>query len=167
MTAPPDNRRLTSRILAYEFIDLLSEMARLHGGDVVALLIFTGVWTANTAHLRSTTDRYAALHDIPPDSQRRPISEADLSTHLCMPRTVQDPYVETLVEAGLLERRPGGLVVPSAIFTRAEMLSGANETYGRLISMLARLRQAGISLGEPDGDAKADASVTLARPSGT
>ncbi len=165
MSSPSDNRRLTNRILAYELVDLLSEMARLHGGDVIALLIFTGVWTANTAHLRSTTDRYAALHDIPPDSQRRPISEADLSTHLCMPRLVQDPYVETLVAAGLVERRPGGLVVPSAIFTRAEMLSGANETYGRLISMLARLRQAGISLGQPDGEAQGDASVTLARPS--
>jgi len=65
MTTPPDNRRLTSRILAYEFIDLLSDMARIHGGDVIALLIFTGVWTANTRHLRTMTDRYAALHDIP------------------------------------------------------------------------------------------------------
>lgn len=167
MSSPPDNRRLTNRILAYEFVDLLSDMARLHGGDVIALLIFTGVWTANTAHLRSTTDRYAALHDIPPDSQRRPISEADLSAHLCMPRPVQDSYVETLVEAGLLERRPAGLVVPAAIFTRAEMLSGANETYGRLISMLARLRQAGVSLGEPGGEGEGDASVMLARPSAT
>ncbi|MDP1875427.1 hypothetical protein [Phenylobacterium sp.] len=167
MTAPTDNRRLTSRILAYEFIDLLSAMARLHGGDIISLLVFTGVWTANTSHLRATTDRYAALHDIPPDSQRRPISEADLAAHLCMPRQVQDPYVEALVGTGLLERRPGGLVVPSAIFTRPEMLSDANETYRRLISMLARLRQGGISLGESADEAKGDVSVTLARPSAT
>lgn len=167
MTTPPDNRRLTSRILAYELIDLLSDMARLHGGDVIALLIFTGVWTANTRHLRTMTDRYAALHDIPPDSQRRPISEEDLSTHLCVPRAVQDPYVERLIGDGLVERRPGGLVVPSAIFTRPEMLSGANETYGRLISMLARMRQAGVSLGEADDQVEGDASVTLARPFAT
>jgi hypothetical protein len=167
MSSPADNRRLTNRILAYEFVDLLSDMARLYGRDVIALLIFTGVWTANTAHLRTTTDRYAALHDIPPDSQRRPISEADLSAHLSMPRAVQDSYVQTLIEGGLLERRPGGLVVPSAIFTRPEMLAGANEAYGRLISMLARLRQVGISLGEPDGDGEGDASVMLARPSAT
>lgn len=167
MTSPPDNRRLTSRILAYEFIDLLSDMARVHGGDVIALLVFTGVWTANTGHLRSTTNRYAALHDIPPDSQRRPISEADLSAQLCMPRQVQDAYVASLIEAGLLERRPAGLVVPSAVFTRQEMLSGANETYVRLISMLARLREAGISLGEHDDEAKGDARVMLARPSAT
>jgi hypothetical protein len=164
MSSSADKRRLTGRILAYEFIDLLSDMARLYGEDVIALLIFTGVWTANTRHLRSTTDRYAALHDIPPDSQRRPISETDLSAQLCMPRQIQDAYVESLLAGGLLERRPGGLVVPSAIFTRPEMLSGANETYGRLISMLSRLRQAGISLGEDD---EGDASVTLARPSAT
>ena len=66
MTSPPDNRRLTTRILSYEFMDLLSEMARDHGGDIIALMVFTGVWTSNTSHLRNTTERYGSLHDIPP-----------------------------------------------------------------------------------------------------
>ncbi|MDP1617019.1 hypothetical protein [Phenylobacterium sp.] len=154
MSSPSDNRRLTGRLIAYEFIDLLGDMARRHGGDLISLLVFTGVWTANTAHLRGTTDRYASLHDIPPDSQRRPITDADLAERLCLPRHIQDPYVAALIDIGVVERRDMGLVVPSAIFTRAEMLSGANETYGRLIEILARLRQAGISMGEADPPAR-------------
>jgi hypothetical protein len=150
MPSPPDNRRLTGRLIAYEFIDLLGHMARRYDGDVISLLVFTGVWTANTAHLRATTDRYAALHDIPPDSQRRAITEADLADRLCLPRHIQDPYVAALIDVGIIERRDAGLVVPSAVFTRAEMLAGANDTYGRLIEILARLRQAGVSLGESE-----------------
>ncbi|WP_300578878.1 hypothetical protein [Phenylobacterium sp.] len=150
MPSPPDNRRLTGRLLAFELIDLLSDMAHRYGGDLISLLVFTGVWTANTAHLRATTDRYAALHDIPPDSQRLPISEADLAARLCLPRHIQDPYVAALIEVGMIERRDMGLVVPSAVFTRAEMLAGANDTYGRLIEILARLRKAGVSLGEAE-----------------
>ncbi|MDO8900562.1 MAG: hypothetical protein Q7V15_04330 [Phenylobacterium sp.] len=165
MTTPPDNRRLTTRILAYEFIDILSDMARRRGGDVIALLVFTGVWTANTRHLRGVSDRYATLHDIPPDSQRRPISDADLASHLCLPRPIQDAYVESLIETGLLERRAGGLVVPSAVFTRSEMLSDANETYSRLIGLIAQLQKVGVPMGESAPAAKDDARVMLARPS--
>ncbi|MEH6675712.1 hypothetical protein [Phenylobacterium sp.] len=150
MSFPQDNRRLTGRLVAFELIDLLSDMAHRYGGDLISLLVFTGVWTANTAHLRTTTDRYAALHDIPPDSQRRPISEAELAERLCLPRHIQDPYVAALIEVGMIERRDMGLVVPSAVFTRAEMLAGTNDTYGRLIEILARLRQAGVSLGESE-----------------
>jgi hypothetical protein len=150
MSFPQDNRRLTGRLVAFELIDLLSDMAHRYGGDLISLLVFTGVWTANTAHLRTTTDRYAALHDIPPDSQRRPISEAELAERLRLPRHIQDPYVAALIEVGMIERRDMGLVVPSAVFTRAEMLAGTNDTYGRLIEILARLRQAGVSLGESE-----------------
>ncbi len=164
MTSPPDNRRLTTRILSYEFIDLLSEMARDHGGDIIALMVFTGVWTSNTSHLRNTTERYGSLHDIPPDSQRRPITDADLAARLCLNRAVQDPYVEALIQTGLLERRSGGLVAPAAVFTRPDMMAGAHETYGRLISMLARMRQAGIPLGDSSHEDQADVSVTLAPP---
>jgi hypothetical protein len=150
MPSPQDNRRLTGRLVAFEIVDLLSDMAHRYGGDLVSLLVFTGVWTANTAHLRNSTDRYAALHDIPPDSQRRPISDADLAERLCLPRHIQDPYVAALVEVGMIERRDMGLVVPSAVFTRAEMLAGTNDTYGRLIEIFARLRQAGVALGESE-----------------
>lgn len=150
MPSPKDNRRLTGRLIAYELLDLLSQMAHRFDGDLISLLVFTGVWTANTAHLRTTTDRYAALHDIPPDSQRRAITDADLADRLCLPRHIQDPYVAALIDVGMIERRDLGLVVPSAVFTRPEMLAGANDTYGRLIEILARLRHAGVPLGESE-----------------
>ena len=149
MSSSVDTRRVANRILAHEAIQLLSHFARQHGGDLIALLVFTGVWTSNTAHLRRERERYAGLHDIPPDTQRRPISEAALAELLCIPRDIQDRYVESLSAQGLVERRGGGLVVPAAIFTRPEMLSGTNEIYARLVEMMARLRAAGFSMGDP------------------
>ena len=150
MTSPPDTRRVANRILAYEVVQLMSRFAHANGGDLIALLVFTGVWTSNTAHLRNERSRYAGLHDIPPDSQRRPISEAALSDLLCIPRDIQDRYVAALVADGVMERRGGGLVVPAAVFTRPEMLAGTNEIYARLVEMLARLRNAGFTVGPDD-----------------
>lgn len=148
MPSPPDNRRLTSRILAFEVLNLLGEMADRYGCDVIELLVFTGIWTANTAHLRGTTTRYATLRDVPPDSQRKPVDEQTLSERLRLPRAIQDTYVEGLIQRGQVERRDSGLLVPSAVFTRADMLAGTNDSYSRLIEMLARMRAAGVQLGE-------------------
>ena len=108
------------------------------------------MWTSNTAHLRDERTRYSGLHDIPPDSQRRPIGDAALCDLLCIPRDIQDRYVQALIEQGAMERRGDGLVVPAAVFTRPEMLAGTNEIYSRLIEMLARLRKAGFAVGPED-----------------
>ena len=98
MTASPDTRRVANRILAYEAILLMSRFAQANGGDLIALLVFTGVWTSNTAHLRDERTRYSGLHDIPPDSQRRPIGDAALCDPLCIPRDIQDRYVQALIQ---------------------------------------------------------------------
>ena len=157
MSPSPDTRRVANRILAHEALNLLSEFAHANGGDVLALLVFTGVWTSNTAHLRDSRDRYAGLYDVPPDSQRRPVSEEDLNRLLCIPRDIQDRYVAALIGAGLVERVGGGLVAPAAVFTRPVMLQGANEIYARLVEMMARLRQVGVALGADETDPAAAA----------
>lgn len=149
--APPpvDNRRLTARVIAVEVMRSLGALADLQGGDMIGMLIFVGVWTANSEHLNARTDRYAGLHEVAPDSQRRPIPEADLPARLRMPEQIVTSYVEKLIADGLLERLPGGLVAPSAVFTRPEMMEGAKELYARMIGLAAHLRTAGFALGEP------------------
>ena len=70
---PADKRRLTGRVIAEQVMRALAALADLHGGDLIEMLVFIGVWTANSEHLNADTERYAGLHDIAPDSQRRPI----------------------------------------------------------------------------------------------
>ena len=47
-----------------------------------------------------------------------------------------------------MERKPGGLVVPSAVFTQPGMVNGANDLYGRMVGMVAAMRNAGFSFGD-------------------
>jgi hypothetical protein len=151
-TPPPvDNRRLTARVIAEEVMRSLGVLADLHGGDMIGMLIFIGIWTANSQHLNARPDRYAGLLEIAPDSQRRPIPESDLRAQLRMPEHIVAAYVKKLIADGLVERLPGGLVAPSAVFTRPEMMEGAKELYARMIGLAAHLRSAGFALGEtPD-----------------
>ena len=143
-----DNRRALVRVVAHEALRGLNSLARLHGGDIVAFLVFTGIWALNTQHLIGEGERYAALRDIPPDSQRRPASPADLLRLVSIPEPLLLQYVDQMVEQGIIERVPGGLVAPSAVFTQPEMLDGANEVYVRLIAMVTGLRDVGFSFGE-------------------
>ena len=143
----PDNRRATVRIVAHEILEGLASLARLNGGDMVRLIVFTGIWTANSQHLVGG-DRYAALHDIPPDSQHRPVPQDALATQIAMPADIVSRYVEALIAEGLVERLPAGLVVPSAVFGRPDMLDGSSELYARFMSMVVALRAAGFQFGE-------------------
>jgi hypothetical protein len=145
-----DNRRAVVRVAAYEILRALGALSRISSGDVVELLVFTAIWTCNTQHLLGHGPRYAQLHDIPPDSQRRPVTDAELQRAASMPQDIIDRYVTKLIADGLVERVPGGLVAPSAVFTRPEMLDGNNELYARLVSMVAALRGVGFQVGEPN-----------------
>lgn len=145
-----DNRRATARVMTHEVLRGLAAMARLARWDMIQFLVFSGVWSANTQHLLGPKVRYAELNDIPPDSQRRPISQAALADMLCMPDDIIARYVETLIDQGIVERVGDGLVVPSAVFTRPEMMDGNNELYARTLSLVSALRGAGFSFGDGD-----------------
>ena len=143
-----DNRRATVRIIASEILSGISALARLNGGDTISLLVFTGIWTANTQHLAGERTRYTALGDVPPDSQRRPVPEDELANFLCIPKEIVGAYVAALIDGELVQRTAGGLVVPAAVFARSEMLDGTNELYARVMSMVVALRGVGFRFGD-------------------
>lgn len=143
----PDNRRLLVRIIAGEFIHGLTRLSSTQGGDIIRLLVFTGIWVSNTGHLTSKT-RYAALRDIPPDAQRRPVSDAALVDMLSMPADIVSRYVEELLADGLVERVSGGLVAPAAVFTDEAHLRGSTELHDIMRRMVGRLRDLGFDLAD-------------------
>lgn len=147
--AVADTRRATARIVSAEILKGLAAMARLGGGDMIRFIIFTGIWTANVEHLNADPGRYAQLTDIPPDSLRRPVSRDDLQWRVAIPGDILDHYLDRLIADGTVERLAGGgLIVPSALFTRPEQLAGAGELNVRLAGLIAALRRGGFALGE-------------------
>lgn len=145
-----DKRRAVVRVTSAEVLKCLTASVRLAGGDTISTLVFTGVWVANVQHLTGESDRYAAFQDIPPDSQRRPVTEEDLERLICIPQPILGQYVRELVADGTVERRDTGLVVPSAVFTRREQLATMNETYARILNMVSAMRAVGFRFGQDE-----------------
>lgn len=147
MTVSPafvDNRRLVVRVSSHQILAVIADIADRLGFDTIETLILTGVWTANTEHLLGNTDRYARLLDLPPDSLRRPIGEAELMGRLRLPRPVFEPCLERLIERGYVERVGAGLVVPSAVFTRPEMVDALTACFNGVAGLVESLRRIGL-----------------------
>lgn len=144
-----DNRRAVVRIVAHEMMRAATAMAPAHDDDVIEYFIFTAIWVLNSQHLIGD-DRYAPLKSIPPDAQRRPISVEELRRAMPMPDQIMTTYIEQMVSKGIVERKSGGLVVPTAVFTQPRMLNGTNDLYSRMVGMVTAMRSAGFSFGEAD-----------------
>lgn len=145
--AASDNRRAVVRIVAYEMMRISSSMARVHGNDVIEYLVFTAIWVLNTNHLIGDA-RFGELKSIPPDTQRKPVTMDDLRRVAPMPDEILQTYVDRLLASGYVEERPGGLVVPTAVFAQPEMLDGSNELYSHVMTMVRSMRGAGFSFGD-------------------
>lgn len=138
-----DNRRLAVRIASHEILTVLGDLADRMGFDMIETLVHAGVWTANTEHLLESTGRYAKLMDLPPDSLRRPIGEAELMVRLRLPPAVFEPCLERLIARGYVERVGAGVVVPSAVFTRPDMIDALTACYEGLARLMDSLRRIG------------------------
>ena len=145
--APADNRRAVVRIVGAELTKIAGEMAKIHDGDVIEYFVFTTLWVLNSSHLIGDP-RYAQLRSIPPDALRKPASLDELRRALPMPDDILQTYVKRLLDKGLAEEISGKLVVPTAVFTRPDMLNGTNELYDHLVQMVTSLRAAGFSFGD-------------------
>lgn len=143
-----DNRRAIVRVLTHETMRGLRDLATLYGGDMIRALVFTAITTANTQHLHQPDGRYASFYDLPPDRERRPVSIDDLVEALLMPRDIIERYVAGLCADGMCEAAPSGYVVPTAVFTRPELLHGLNDFYTGTVRLVTALQNAGFRVGD-------------------
>lgn len=77
-------KRVVARIASIEILAGMTELADVCGMDLFSLVVFTGLWTANTEHLIDPV-RYATIFDLPPNVERRPITRAALAERLRLP----------------------------------------------------------------------------------
>jgi len=142
-----DNRRAVLRTGVFEILKALRSFSRLHGGDMFALLVFTTIWNANSEHLIGD-ERYKGIFDVAPDSANVPITDDELHRAIGAPPEIIDGYVAAMIEEGIVERVPGGLITPRPVFLTPEMMDAAHEFYDRILGLVAALRAVGFSFGD-------------------
>jgi hypothetical protein len=121
---PLDRSRAISRLAAQYFLRLLDVIKPLHDGDPMKAIIFTAIWSANVSHLRPNLG-FDATDDVPPDEERRPVTISAISQSLGIPFETVRRYVAKLIADGLcVSHGRKGVVVPSAVFAREEMIQG-------------------------------------------
>lgn len=135
--------RLIVRAMSQDFLASLAHYCDLLGVDMVAMLVFTGVWTANTEHLTSTT-RYARRTDLPPDLERRPVRLPELARRLRMPPDLVADRVRLLEDLALLEVDARGVWAPKGVFTREEVLAAFQATLDTARALAATLERHGL-----------------------
>ena len=128
-TQRPPPVRLILRTMTREVLNALAAQADAFDMDLVTLLVFTGVWTANTEHLNDA--QYIALFDLPPDFHRRPITLRALAGKLRMPLSLVQDRIAQLQSAGLVDQGERGIVVPTGVFTKPEMIAAVEAQYER------------------------------------
>jgi hypothetical protein len=136
-------KRVVARVMAREVMATMGQLADRYEMDLIDTLVFTAIWTANTAHL-SDAEIYAGIFDVPPDRERRTVSLEAVAAALRIDRALVETRVEGLIGASMVALENGGLVVPSAVFTRPDMIDGVELTYVRTLRLVSTLDHYGV-----------------------
>lgn len=146
---PKIRDRLALRISTEYMLRSIDLMTRVVGGDLVKGLIFVAVVQANTQHIvqdETLSQTWSEAEDKVPDENRRPVSVHALSVSLGIPYETTRRYVNKLLTDGYCIRVRRGLVVPSEVLAREDMVTALRRNYANLQRLVSTLRRAGVEL---------------------
>ena len=116
-TSPTAPTRIIIRAACNFLVAISAEGGRTFG-NITRSVILTAITVANVQHITRSairTWRYAGLDQIPPDSERRPVSILGLSQSLQKPFETTRAHVNALIREGLCIKAAGGVIVPSEL----------------------------------------------------
>ncbi|MGH6988234.1 MAG: helix-turn-helix domain-containing protein [Caulobacteraceae bacterium] len=132
-------------VLAY-----MREVAALFGGDYEAALIFLAVLAHNGAvNIRQPwfSEHFADVRNALPAELARPVSRQAIAHTLGLKRETVRRKIARLIQGGLLEPVPGGVITPRGVIATPEFL----DAQARVIGFLRRFRADLIAYaGAPD-----------------
>ena len=143
-TSPAAPTRIIIRA-ACDFLLAISVEGARTFGSIPRAVILTAIAVANVQHIMRSavrTWRYAGLDQIPPDSERRPVSILGLSQSLQKPFETTRAHVNALIDDGLCIKTAGGVIVPSEVLLTpkvAALDAAVWETFWKMISDLRSL----------------------------
>ena len=145
----PEKRRerLALRASTTYFLHSVDLMSRVVGGDILRGVIFTAVIDANVRHLRPSdvvAQTYSEAGDQVPDEVRKPISVHALALELDIPYETTRRHVNALISGGFCQRTESGIVVPSSVIARDQMVTALRRNFENLRRLIGDLRDGGV-----------------------
>lgn len=144
----PDQFRQVNRAVSAYCLETACHMARVMDLDPGSVLILRAVNLANVRHVTQDPDAtlaHAALADVLPDAERRPISVYGLAKYLLLPYETVRRSLLQLEAKGLVRRETAGLIVPAEVVARPAVVAGIAELAANTETFLADLAAAGLA----------------------
>ena len=110
---------LVSRLINAYMMRVVVEAGEVYG-DIVTGTLFAAIMGANIramSHDPVLTWRFAHGDNAPPDEVRNPITLAQLCADVQMPYSTVHRHIGRMVKAGTVERRGGGVTIPTSVAT--------------------------------------------------
>jgi len=141
----PPNARALLRVCSDYVARCVDVLGRLYDNDFAAGLVHTAIWMANVDGIRRGPENltYGALHVLPPDGLRQPISISALAAGLAMPFETARRHVNKLLRARMAVRTGKGLVVPRAVLEQPRVIESARAVHAHSVRLVAELYRAG------------------------
>lgn len=120
---------------------------RLHDGDLVRGLVYGTIVSANLAHVSNAVLEAELAGDAeqaPEEAgRRRPVSAHAVAQSLGLPYETVRTRVVKLIELGLCERLPGGLIAPPGVGARPEVQEATQQIYAVFCDVIRALNGLG------------------------
>ena len=124
----------------------------------------TAIVVANVQHITRSavrTWRYAGLDEIPPDSERRPVSILSLSQSLRKPFETTRAHVNALVRDGLCIKTATGVIVPSEVLLTEKVAASDVVLWNAFWEMIANLKSLGFKFDAVLGNGSGDSTLVV------
>ncbi|MDP2011531.1 MAG: hypothetical protein Q8K11_15270 [Phenylobacterium sp.] len=139
--------RLVSRAVMHHAFPVQLAWRRVFDAHSLSLLMWLSVELANTDHLFGAQELTGLVRlGRIDDEARRPIAVRALGASLSLDSETIRRWAKRLVDAGFCERRPEGLIVPSAAYEREAIEHASRQTLEALGALLADLNRWGVTL---------------------
>ena len=163
----PASPEAPSRVISRagcEFLLAISSEGIRAFGSIPRAIFFTAIIAANVQHITRSavrTWRYAGLDQIPPDSERRPVSILGLSQSLRKPFETTRENVNALLREGLVVKVDGGVIVPSEVLLSEKVAAVEAKLWETFCEMIAKLRLLSFDFSVVLGEAAASSAVVI------
>jgi DNA-binding transcriptional regulator YhcF (GntR family) len=141
------NIRAVLRIDVEFLIDAGVELARAHGDDIVAGMIYLAIGTVNVGHITGSALNADYGNALPPDEMRRPVAVLPIAKSLRLPYETVRRHTNRFVRDGICKRIEGqGLIVTQEAQARFEPPDAVRHHYAQIVKFIGDLQQAGLPL---------------------
>jgi hypothetical protein len=124
------------------------------GRDVLDAVLLAAITQANVAQITRSPElqrAYARLDDPPPDDLRRPVSINAVAASLRVPFETARRRIAALVEAGVVQMTPKGVIMPQGPLNSPFHRSVSEAHYGLVRELYHGLRAIGLLADLPEG----------------